>query len=119
MERPPLSYYVDIGEIHALWDTIANLDQQIAIRDLFAVGCDLHSRGFESVGVKVCNTALSALAAPAALRRRILGRLAGNEAVLALAFWPHVEVEGLFKWAGPSRLDLQFVPWGSRGVCRP
>ena len=90
----------------------------IAVRDLFAVGCHLYQKGYRrpicrqdgEIGAKVCLAALRALHLPDGTLLRIIRKLESGRAVeLAKAFQPHVEVDGLFPdnvWSRLSPLAL-------------
>ncbi len=66
----------------------------VAIGDLFACGCYFIWKGEKNLGHKLCRTALSAYEIDPILCERIISRIEGGEAEIALLLNPHMEVPG-------------------------
>jgi hypothetical protein len=86
-------------EFSSIIDSKFDNDTAIAIKDLFASGCFIHSLGHHEGGRKLCHAAMYAVGFTGNKDyfSNLLNTIDGNEKEYALGVLPHNEIRELFE----------------------
>lgn len=82
---------------HPIWTAATSIEQQIAARDLFALGLYLISTGQSEAGSKACSAAMASIGASTEDSQQFQGAATPRLHWIDANVAPHAEIRSLFE----------------------